>query len=408
MEARKLRGAQIAKAGGIKQRDEHLWLVPSQSHGGNWLVDYDNEDGAPTCTCPDFAARWAMCKHIFAIEITERRITMPTDKPKQKKYTQNWSQYNKAQANERDHFVELLYGLCQGIVTPAQEGPGRPRTPMSDAVFAMVMKVYEGASGRRASSEIRRCHQDGLLSKPVSYNTIADYMKNEEMAPLLRTLVQESASPLACVERRFAVDSSGFGTKTYHRWVENKWGAKGRKKTKRTDFVKAHAACGVKTNIVTDLVISNAADVREFTALVNGTNQRFEIDEVSADKAYSSKANLEHVGSLGGLAYIPFKDGTGGKGGPEFWNKMYHYFAFQREEFDAHYHKRSNVETTFAMVKAKFGPSVRSRLPVAQANEVYCKFLCHNVVVLVHAMYELGITPVFWPDQDTDDVQGVG
>jgi hypothetical protein len=33
-----------------------------------------------------------------------------------------------------------------------------------------------------------------------------------------------------------------------------------------------------------------------------------------------------------------------------------------------HYHLRSNVETTFATVKAKFGTRIRSKTNVAQVN----------------------------------------
>ena len=39
---------------------------------------------------------------------------------------------------------------------------------------------------------------------------------------------------------------------------------------------------------------------------------------------------------------------------------MFHYFQFRRDEFLAHYHKRSNVESTFSMIKAKFGDHLRS------------------------------------------------
>jgi hypothetical protein len=42
----------------------------------------------------------------------------------------------------------------------------------------------------------------------------------------------------------------------------------------------------------------------------------------------------------------------------------------QREEFALHYHKRSNVETTFSMIKAKVGPRIRSKTPVARTNEI--------------------------------------
>lgn len=48
-----------------------------------------------------------------------------------------------------------------------------------------------------------------------------------------------------------------------------------------------------------------------------------------------------------------------------------------------------------SMIKRKFGGSLRSRLFTAQVNEVLCKVLCHNLAVLVHSMFELGVTPEF-------------
>jgi hypothetical protein len=54
------------------------------------------------------------------------------------------------------------------------------------------------------------------------------------------------------------------------------------------------------------------------------------------------------------------------------------------------------VETTFSMIKAKFGTRIRSKTPVAQVNELLCKVLCHNLCCLVQAIYELGIEPEFW------------
>ena len=38
----------------------------------------------------------------------------------------------------------------------------------------------------------------------------------------------------------------------------------------------------------------------------------------------------------------------------------------------------------------------REQRGIAMVNETLCKVLCHNLVVLIHEMYELGIDPVFW------------
>ena len=75
---------------------------------------------------------------------------------------------------------------------------------------------------------------------------------------------------------------------------------------------------------------------------------------------------------------------------------MYHLFQLKQDEFLAHYHQRSNVESTFSMIKRKFGDSLFSKTETAMKNEVFCKVLCHNLVVLIHEIHELGIEPVFW------------
>jgi transposase len=74
---------------------------------------------------------------------------------------------------------------------------------------------------------------------------------------------------------------------------------------------------------------------------------------------------------------------------------MFHYYSFKREEFLAQYHKRSNVETTFSMIKSKFGERLRSKTETAQINEALCKVLCHNLCVVIQSMYELGIAHEF-------------
>ena len=127
--------------------------------------------------------------------------------------------------------------------------------------------------------------------------------------------------------------------------------------------------------------------------------------EVSADKAYIGRSNLDAVTAVGATPYIPFKDNTdpplrasGGQILPlnnSVWARAYHYYAFNQEAFLEHYHKRSNAETTFSMIKMKFGGAVRSKTPTAQLNEVLAKILCHNICVLIQSFYELGSTPRF-------------
>lgn len=74
---------------------------------------------------------------------------------------------------------------------------------------------------------------------------------------------------------------------------------------------------------------------------------------------------------------------------------MYYRFQLKIDEFMAHYHTRSNAESTVNMIKAKFGKSVRSKTWTAQVNEVLCKVICHNICVVIQEMHELCIEPDF-------------
>ena len=101
------------------------------------------------------------------------------------------------------------------------------------------------------------------------------------------------------------------------------------------------------------------------------------------------------MASVGAVPFIPFKVNTLVPREQNIWAEMYHYFMYNRQDFLAHYHKRSNVETAFSMIKAKFGDAVRSKSDIGQLNEVLCKVLCHNVCVLIQAIHELRIKPKF-------------
>jgi transposase len=282
--------------------------------------------------------------------------------------------------------------LCDGISQPPQ-GRGRPRLPLADVVFSAVMKVYSTVSGRRATSDLRECEAKGHIARAPHYNSVFHYLEDPKLTPILKALVEESASPLKAVESDFAVDGSGFSTCVFERWYDERYG----KMRSDHQWVKVHLMIGVKTNIVTSVEVTDPSkhDSPYLPVLLEATTKRFQVVEVSADKGYSSKKNVEAVVNAGATPYIPFISNRTGQG-PELWKKLWAFYEFNRSEFLASYHKRSNIESTFSMIKAKFGASVRSKTPVAQMNEVLCKVLCHNLCVLVQSIYELGIAPTFW------------
>jgi len=207
------------------------------------------------------------------------------------------------------------------------------------------------------------------------------------------------------------MDSTGFSTSNYIRQYDHKSG----REQKRQDWVKLHATTGTPTNVITSVTTTvtpnvgkGTSDSAQFPELLAKTAEHFEMTEVSADKAYSSKAHAAAVEAVGATPFIPFRSTSGVEPlgpqsalwdvtdvppGPEAtaWVRRYHSFAYQRDTFLSHYHRRSNVETTFCMMKRKFGGSLRCKSFEVQVNEVLAKVICHNLCVLISAIHEMGL-----------------
>lgn len=395
MDIRQQKGLQIAQTSRIR-KTSNGWIVPSQSGQGEYTVR-ESEHGM-LCNCADCQLRRSKCKHQWAVEYTIKRIVDAYGNEQLQKelkvtYTQDWPAYNKAQTQEGETFMRLLADLC-GSVEQKAYSFGRPTLPMADMVFASALKVYTTFSLRRFVSHMRTAKEKGYTDTVCSYSTVSNYMRSPEMTAVLQKLIQLSSLPLASVETDFAVDSSGFSTSRFARYYSFKHGRDLRYK----QWVKAHLMSGTKTNIITGVEITeeNAHDSPQFKPLMEKTAENFRIGEVSADKAYSGRENLEFAGQLGATAYIPFRNNAKARaGGSAMWRKMWHYFEFNRDEFLKHYHKRSNAETVFHMIKTKFRDNVRSKDKTAQVNEVLLKVLCHNITVLIHETCELGVNPQF-------------
>jgi len=406
MTPREERGLVIAATQKLTQKGK-VWLVPSQTGNSKKYTVCPDHD-TPFCSCPDHEETGAPCKHIFAVRytldreqgpngtITETRSVTFTQK---KTYKQDWGSYNLAQSEEKRRFLVLLHDLCKKLPNPPQEKGGRPRSNMSDMIFSVVYKVYSTLSGRRFCTDLDEAFDKGFLTRKISGMMVWQFLECNLLTPVLHELITASAVPLRSIETTFAPDSTGFSTSRFVRWYDEKYGGtrSGR------DWVKAHCMAGVKTHVITavEILDREAADCPQFRPLVERTAKHFTVQEITADKAYLSHENLELANGIGATAYIPFKsNSTSGEPG-SLWEKMYHFYSLNRDTFDKHYHQRSNAESAFSMIKAKFRDHVRSKSDVAMKNEVLCKVLAHNICCLIMSQCELGIDVQFWGNGET-------
>ncbi len=394
LEKRQERGYEIAQKKEVKAVKEG-WLVRSQSGRGFYRVS-----DTFVCDCPDSEIHQTTCKHAYAVRyylnierhmgegIKNERIRLT--------YQQAWNVYNKAQTSEGRLFDELLADLVREVSDPRPiQTHGRPQTNLNTALFVTIKKIYSQMSSRRSMSLFGTAKEKGYLEDVPHFNTMSVLLNREDITPILHNLIAITSAPLRAVESGFAVDSSGFATRSFGAYCEGKYGLKRSHK-----WLKAHICIGVKTNIVTAIEITdeNGADSQQFIPLMKQTKQNgFDIKEAYGDKAYLSRDNFAFVDNLGGVPYVPFKENSTSKpqGKSHIWRKMFHYFAYNKDEFLQHYHKRSNVETTFSAVKKKLGETLKSKNHTSQVNELLCKFITYNILVLIEEMHELGITPNF-------------
>lgn len=418
---RKMRGFALACSQKIVKVSDHIWAVPSASKNAKYAVNL----AASSCTCEDYEKTGRPCKHYYAVtyhlahvvqtvdgsvsteniekqneeSIPDTEKTPHIDQKIEKKVTYaqpSWKKYNEAQCQEKHALMVLLKDLCAGIPTPPYKGNGRPAFPWGDMIYAATMKVFGGLSGRRSTCDIVDCRDQGLIDVAPHFNTISEFLAKDAVTPLLQMAVNEAATPLAVVEPYLAADATGFHVNAYARWFDHKYG----KQKKEQKWKKLHAMVGTKTNIIVAATVTDggpkSGDSPQFLGLLKTSAERFPIREVVADKAYLGNDNVEAVEAIGATPYIPFRSNCNGRSGGPAWRRMFHAFSANREEFLAHYHRRSNVESVFSMLKRKFGSALRSKLAVAQTNEVLLKCLAHNLSVLVHEIHELALDPKFW------------
>lgn len=178
------------------------------------------------------------------------------------------------------------------------------------------------------------------LSKTPHYYSIFNSLENPAVTDILLMHITQRSLPLKAVETDFACDSSGFMSSRLVKWFDQKYGAE----RKKAEWVKCHLMCGVKSYIVTAVEIHEkyTGDATQLPAPVDATALNFKIREVSADKGYTGNPNHEAIAKHGAAPYIAFKNNTTAADGGLF-QKMFHLFSLNREEFLKCYHKRSNV-----------------------------------------------------------------
>ncbi len=275
----------------------------------------------------------------------------------------------------------------------AKNRTGRPQANPYDMLKLAILKVYQGRSLRRAHSFNLLYAHSGFVTKPLKRTTINRVYNEEFFTPYLEQLYRSMADYLVPYEESFAIDSTGFGTRYSSRWVKVKLDFK-----KHKDYKKLHAVCGVNTHIITEVKVTKGtvSDNPQLPELIGKTAKRFSIHRVCADGRYISGKNVQFVEDLGAAALImPKKNASGRAKGSRTaaYRRMLRGYWEDEERWKKVYHLRQQIEVCYSMMKTTLLDGLLCKNDLSQKNELLMRVICHNISVLVEAVFRFYITP---------------
>lgn len=301
-----------------------------------------------------------------------------------------WTLYNQAKTNEAWLFQRLLVDLVDSFSYPdLWEGIGRKPLPVRDMLIASALKAYHGYSNRLVVSDLKL--RDILRCDVPHFNSVGNYLSRKGFASIVDRLVLESALPLAGIDSSWSTDSTGFGLPYMLDWVE----VRALEAASRRGYRKLHAICGNATHSfpVAAVTDGRAGDSPMFRVIARELGEAgYSGGDMLGDSAYLARVNCDLAKELGfEPLFHPKSNTTARAGGSSAWKAMVRLWRDDRETFKDHYRHRGNVESAFSTVKRLFGPCVHSRNPAAQDCEILLKVLCHNIVVLIGTVFEVGL-----------------
>ncbi len=306
----------------------------------------------------------------------------------------NWPLYNQAMTREKFIVFKLISDAVNFMQIPyCYKGNGRPHLDNADMLKACVYKVFCNSSSRRSIPELQIAKALGYLNNVPAFNMMTLYMRRNYMTPYFEQLYKVLAMPMISVENNFAADSTGFSTFAKKRWFDVRLD-----QVAKREYVKLHIMSGVATKIITSAIVTkgHANDAPFFEQLTKETAEKFKMRQVAADAGYLSKRNCAVAEEVGAMPFILPKSNTKmfriGHGRDAMaWRNMIRLFRSNDPYFMEQYHKRSNVESAFSMMKRKFMPFIRAKNFVGQKNELLAKVACHNASILCNAIFALNL-----------------
>lgn len=313
---------------------------------------------------------------------------MPTGR--KKTYSRNWNGYNKAVIYELPLFIRWMRKFVDELNVEKQwKGIGRPPENLKDVLKAIHLKEKLRLAARPCVGWLLLLKEPLGIKEIPSFNTILAYQRKPEIRLYLNELRRRQNLCLKGEEHDFSIDSHGVSTSMKMFWNDIRENHRKRKK-----FLKHHATIGVRFKIIAASTVTRgtAGDSPQLKEHVPEVASIHRINDFDGDSSYLSRNNCNDVASHGGTPYFKVKkNSVSNQKGSLAWRKMVELSRNDPEEFNRHYHKRSNSESMNASFERKYSNHVNSKLFESQTNEIQIRVVNYNFGCLSRAVFEYGV-----------------
>lgn len=304
----------------------------------------------------------------------------------------NWGIIGKRHNNQDLYTWDLLSFAvdCLNIPKPKRK-IGRPPANISDQIKYAILKVYNKSTFRKIFSFSTIYANSGYTTKLLRRTSIDKVFIDEKYTPHLEEIYRNLSNLLIPFENSFAIDSTGFSNRYNSRWVQVRLDFQ-----KHKAFSKLHIICGTHTHIITEVKVTDgkASDSPYLKELLGKTAERFKIKRFCADSGYLSRENVQAVEDVEARPLImPKKNSVRASKGYPAWLRMMHVYEDNPARFHKEYHLRSNVETVFSMMKTTLLDGISGKTETSQKNELLIRVICHNISVIIDAIFRFGLDP---------------
>lgn len=285
---------------------------------------------------------------------------------------------------EKERFISDTCNFLDPLNLESIQEMGRPRADSKDILKSLLVMSYYGMSYRRAESDLKNMHEEGLLRTLPPRSTLNDYVNDSKSINLIEKLIQVSSLFFIENDNTIILDSTWFGLRMYsggYRKVHDK------KSTSLQKVRKLHLSVMKNSKIIVCALptVGTMHDSNMFRELIETPLKNgFQIKTLLADAGYSGKNNYVFCREKGIMdTYIDFKsNATLKRAKSDIWREKLRLFKEQKEIWNEAYRFRVIVEGVISSIKRKNLNYLRSRNEISRDVEILLKCLVYNLTVI--------------------------